>query len=123
MGKSAAAECISLNISEQGLGVIQINGEMTPSRWPQRHLSDSASATMAPRPGIPRHAPSARITPDQRQMLQYAHELLEPLPLVMLKRAGLKLSQLRSVARRQTAIWPGARASSSARWWSTTWAW
>jgi replicative DNA helicase len=122
MGKSAAAECISLNLAEQGYGVIQINGEMTPDQMVQRHLSDLCQRHYGARGPEYRDIRRRRITTDQRQMLQYAHELLQPLPIVMLKRAGLRLSQLRSVARRQTAIWSRSGIKLGALV-STTWAW
>lgn len=105
MGKSAAAECISLNIAEQGWGVIQLNGEMTAEQMAQRHLSDICHRLYGLRGPEYRDIRRRRITPDQRAMLGRAHEILRPLPLVMLKRAGLKLSQLRSIARRQASIW------------------
>lgn len=105
MGKSAAAECISLNIAEQGYGVIQINGEMTPEQMAQRHLADICQRLHGFAGPEYRDMRRRRITHDQRRMLDQAHAILHPLPLVMLKRAGLKMSQLRSIARRQAAIW------------------
>jgi replicative DNA helicase len=105
MGKSAAAECIALNIAEQGLGVIQLNGEMTPEEMAQRHLTDICQRSNGFRGPEYRDIRRRRIGFDQRRMLQQAHETLQPLPLVMLKRSGLKLSQLRSISRRQAAIW------------------
>lgn len=105
MGKSAAAECIALNIAEQGYGVIQINGEMSPEEMVQRHLTDICQRLYAGRGPEYRDIRRRRIGYDQRQMLTRADELLRPLPMKMIKRPGLKLSQLRSLARRQAAAW------------------
>jgi replicative DNA helicase len=105
MGKSAAAECVALNISRQGYGVIQINGEMTEEEMAQRHLSDLCQERYGFRGPEYRDIRRRRIGYDQRQMLRSAQEDLEPLPLMMLKRSGLKFSQLRSIARRQVAAW------------------
>lgn len=105
MGKSAAAECIALNIAEAGMGVIQVNGEMTPKEMTQRHLTDLCHREFGVRGPEYRDIRRRRIGHDQRRMLGWADEKLQPLPLVMLKRPGLKLSQLRSLARRQAAVW------------------
>jgi replicative DNA helicase len=105
MGKSAFAECVALNISEQGYGVIQINGEMSVEEMAQRHLTDIAHRMYGAKGPEYRDIRRRRIGYDQRSMLGKAHEVLQPLPLQMLKRPGLKLSQLRSIARRQAAAW------------------
>lgn len=105
MGKSAAAECIALNIAASGHGVIQINGEMSPEEMTQRHLTDICQARWGYRGPEYRDIRRRRIGHTQREMLQKAHGALEGLPLAMLKRPGLKLSQLRSIARRQAAAW------------------
>lgn len=105
MGKSAASECIGLNISEQGYGVLQLNGEMSPEQMAQRHLADICHRIWGAQGPEYRDIRRRRITPEQRRMLGEAKAILDPLPLVMLKRSGLRLSQLRSVARRQAAVW------------------
>ncbi|HYF09524.1 MAG TPA: DnaB-like helicase C-terminal domain-containing protein [Acetobacteraceae bacterium] len=105
MGKSAAAGCIAYNIAEQGYGVIEINGEMTAEQMAQRHLSDICHHHWGSQGPEYRDMRRRNITADQRRMLGRAQEILQPLPLVMLKRAGLKLSQLRSIARRQASLW------------------
>jgi replicative DNA helicase len=108
MGKSAAAECIALNIAEAGAGVAQINGEMNEEEMAQRHLTDLCQRWYGFRGPEYRDIRRKRIGVDQRRMLQKAHEQLEQLPLVMLKRSGLKLAQLRSLARRQAVTWSRA---------------
>jgi replicative DNA helicase len=105
MGKSAAAECIGLNIAKTGLGVIEINGEMSAEEMTQRHLTDLCFSEFQARGPEYRDIRRRRITADQRRMLGWAHEQLSPLPIRMIKRPGLKLSQLRSLARRQVAAW------------------
>jgi replicative DNA helicase len=105
MGKSAAAECVALNIAEQGYGVIQVNGEMTPEEMAQRHLTDLTHRLHGARGPEYRDIRRRRIGLDQRRMLDQALAILHPLPLLMIKRPGLKLSQLRSICRRQAAVW------------------
>jgi replicative DNA helicase len=105
MGKSAAAECVALNIAEAGYGAIQINGEMRPEEMAQRHLTDITHRLHGSLGPEYRDIRRRRIGRDQRDMLGQAHAILHPLPLMMLKRPGLKLSQLRSIARRQVAAW------------------
>lgn len=105
MGKSAVAEVIAYNIAEQGLGVIQINGEMTVEEMAERHLADLCHRRYGALGPEYRDIRRRRIGVDQRQMLSTAKDDLAAVPLVMLKRTGLKFSQLRSIARRQTAIW------------------
>jgi Replicative DNA helicase len=105
MGKSAGASCIALNVTEQGFGAIEINGEMTDEQMVQRHLSDICHRMYGARGPKYSDIRKRAITPDQRAMLGRAHEHLQGLPLVMLKRAGLKLSQLRSIVRRQASLW------------------
>jgi replicative DNA helicase len=105
MGKSAAAECFALNIAEQGYGVIQVNGEMSPEEMAQRHLTDICQRLHGHRGPEYRDIRRRRIGTDQRAMLSQAHAILHPLPLQMIKRPGLRLSQLRSIARRQAAAW------------------
>lgn len=105
MGKSAAAEVIGYNISAQGLGVIQLNGEMTVEEMAERHLSDICHRRYGALGPEYRDIRRRRVSFDQRQMLTTAQQDLAAVPLVMLKRTGLKFSQLRSIARRQTAIW------------------
>jgi replicative DNA helicase len=105
MGKSAAAEVFAYNIAERGLGVIQINGEMTVEEMAERHLADLCQRRHGVQGPEYRDIRRRRIGHEQRLMLGRARDELAAVPLVMLKRTGLKFSQLRSIARRQTAIW------------------
>jgi replicative DNA helicase len=98
MGKSAAAEVIGYNIAEQGLGVIQLNGEMTVEEMAERHLADICHRRYGALGPEYRDIRRRRVGFDQRQMLTTAQQDLAAVPLVMLKRTGLKFSQLRSIA-------------------------
>jgi replicative DNA helicase len=112
MGKSALAGCIALNAALAGRGTIELNGEMSVEEMAQRHLTDIWPTAVVRRMQGPeyrdirrrRHRPrtSARCCSGPTRSWQ-------PLPLQMLKRAGLKLSQLRSIARRQAAAWARRR--------------
>lgn len=128
MGKSAAAECIAINIAAPGWaeyinkadtmpeptqGVIQINGEMSPEQMVRRHLTDIAfSAWMGDGPKYS-DIRKGEISYDQRQMLGRADEVLRRMPMTMLRRR-LKMSELRSLARRQAAEWHRKGVSLSA---------
>jgi len=105
MGKSAAAECIAYNIACQGQGVIQVNCEMTPNEMTQRHLTDICQARWGNLGPQYRDIRRRRITRDQREMLEWARARLHGAPLMLAKRPGIKLSQIRSLARRQAAAW------------------
>lgn len=119
MGKSAVAECVAVNMAapkwqsyvnnadampEALNGVIQINGEMSPEQMARRHLTDIAfSAWQAKGPKYS-DIRKGEVSYDQRQMLGRADEVLQRMPISMLRRR-LKLSELRSLARRQAAEW------------------
>lgn len=112
MGKSAAAECVAVNIADRrtsahpnGHGVIQINGEMSIEQMARRHLADLAHKRW--HHDGPKYSDMRRreISPRQRQMLDTAAADLSAMPLVMLKKTGLYLSSLRSVVRRQKIEW------------------
>jgi replicative DNA helicase len=128
MGKSAAAECIAINIAAPGWaeyinqadmmpeatnGVIQINGEMSPEQMARRHLTDIAfSAWMSQGPKYS-DIRKGDVSYDQRQMLGRADEVLRRMPMTMLRRR-LKMSELRSLARRQASEWHRKGVSLSA---------
>lgn len=105
MGKSAVAGCIALNVAQAGQGVIEINGEMTAGQMTRRHLTDLAQASFGARGPKYSDIRKRAVTLEQRQILDHAYRLIHGLPLLMIKRSGLKLSQLRSLVRRQTAAW------------------
>lgn len=105
MGKSAFAECVGLNMARAGLGVIQINGEMTPDQMTRRHLTDIVFDRWQFQGPKYSDIRKRNVTHDQMQMLYWAHEQLSALPIEMMKKPGLRLRQLRSIVRRQTAEW------------------
>lgn len=105
MGKSAGAEVIAYNIAEQGRGVIQISTEMSEEEMARRHLTDIAHRQWASQAPEYRDILRRRISTDQRRMLAYAKDRLDASPLVMIRRSGVKLSMVRSICRRQAAVW------------------
>lgn len=105
MGKSAAAEVIAYNIARTGVGVIQISTEMSQDEMAQRHLTDIVQRRWGNRGPEYLDIRRRRINTDQRQMLSWAKAELDSVPLVMKKLGAPKLSEIRSVCRRQTAVW------------------
>lgn len=103
MGKSTAMEVIGYNIALQGYGFLQISTEMSEDEMAQRHLSDICQRHWGSDAPEYREIRRRRITPQQRRMLTQAQAELNAAPLMMLKRNGLKLSQVRSIARRFAA--------------------
>lgn len=105
MGKSALASCIALNMAQAGYGAEELNGEMSAEQMTRRHLTDMTHA----RWGFegPKYSDIRRrqVTTNQREMLRWASEQIATLPLKMLKRSGLRMSQVRSLSRRQVAEW------------------
>lgn len=114
MGKSALASCIALNIARHGvhadgrrLGVIEVNGEMTPEQMMRRHLTDAAFTLS------PREAPSYKqlrmrgpFTPAELAIIRHVAQEIRGLPtLRSIKKTGLSLSALRALVRRQQAAW------------------
>jgi replicative DNA helicase len=108
MGKSALAACIGLNVARTGVGVIEVNSEMTVRQMTRRHLCDLAFARWGPDAPAYRDLRRGTVTPRQREMLEWAAAQLARLPLVMVKRTGLTLGALRSLVRRQAASWESA---------------
>jgi len=103
MGKSALASDIALNVAKQGLGVIEINGEMSVEQMTRRHLTSLAFTKFG------KDAPSysairkRTVTREQRQMLGHAKAEFDQLPLSLLQRPGLAFGALRSLVRRERA--------------------
>lgn len=119
MGKSAVAECMAANMAapewqnyvnnadampEALNGVIQINGEMSPEQMARRHLTDIAFSAWHAKGPKYSDIRKGDVNYDQRQMLGRADEILQRMPISMLRRR-LKLSELRSLSRRQAAEW------------------
>lgn len=114
MGKSALAGCISLNIALQGLGVIELNGEMTTKQMGRRHLTDHAFSLFQDGGPVYRDIKRGVLTDTQKEILYRVHTDLEHLPLKMLKRTGLTLGRMRAMLRRQKMVWEAAGIQLSA---------
>lgn len=111
MGKSAIACGVALNISKQfdslgrPYGTIHINGEMTAEQMIMRHISDEAFRI------DPKNAPSYRaietgkMTDRERALYAQAARAIRALPMKVIKRTGITVGQIRSICRRQKAIW------------------
>ena len=107
MGKSALAACIALNVARQGIGVIEINSEMSTAQMMRRHLTDLAFERHGRAAPTYKDIRRRRVSPEQYRMLVEARDIVSSLPLMMVKRSGLTLSSLRSMIRRQAATWAG----------------
>lgn len=104
-GKSALCASIALNVAGAGLGVIEINSEMSTAQMMRRHLTDLAFSHHGKAAPVYKDIRRRQITPLQRRMLEQAAFEVGRLPLMMVKRTGLTLSTLRSLVRRQRAVW------------------
>lgn len=104
-GKSALAACISLNVARRGLGVIEINSEMSVAQMMRRHVSDAAFAVYGQDAPTYKDIKRRQLTQSSRARVNHAADQIGGLPLAMVKRTGLTLSALRSLVRRQTAEW------------------
>lgn len=113
MGKSALAGCIALNVALQGLGVVELNGEMTTAQMGRRHLTDYAQARFGDEGPMYRDIKRKLLTPGQMQVLRTVDEELRHLPLKMLKRTGMTLGRMRAMLRRQKMLWEAAGVSMS----------
>lgn len=105
MGKSALAACIAMNVARAGLGVAEVNAEMTTLQMGRRHLTDLAFE----RHGLdaPQYRDIRRGTLTEAQKLIIAetqHEFAH-LPLMMVKRTGLTLGRIRAMLNRQRMLW------------------
>ena len=105
MGKSGLGSCISLNVAKAGVGVIEVNSEMTVKQMMRRHLTDLCFDRWGKDAPTYKDIRRRRLKPGQRQMLEWAAEQIGALPLAMVKQTGLTLSSLRSLVRRQAAQW------------------
>lgn len=107
MGKSALAACIALNVARQGIGVVEINSEMSTAQMMRRHLTDLAFERHGREAPTYKDIRRRRVSVGEYQMLVEARDVVSSLPLMMVKRSGLTLSSLRSMVRRQAATWAG----------------
>lgn len=111
MGKSALAGGFVVNVAKQrdslgrAYGVIHINGEMDAEEMAMRNIADEGFT-------IDRHnAPSYRAIETRKmndaERLVYARaaRVIRDLPIKVVKRTGITLGQIRSICRRQKAIW------------------
>lgn len=103
-GYEEAARLYGLRAPERA-GVLELNGEMTRGQMMRRHFSDVGYAIFGPRFPTYKAIRDKHVSVDQRQMMEHVRGVVGQWPLEMLKRSGLKVSQLRSIARRQIAVW------------------
>lgn len=108
MGKSALAGCMALNVSGQGLGVVELNGEMTTTQMGRRHLTDWAFRQYGDQGPMYRDIKRKVLTDGQKAILRDVDHQLHLLPLKLLKRTGLTLGRMRAMLRRQKMLWESA---------------
>lgn len=105
MGKSALAGCLALNVAMAGLGVAEINAEMTVQQMARRHLTDLAFSRYGHDAPFYRAIREGTCTEPQRRMIGAIQAETEKLPLYMIKRTGLTLGRVRAMIMRQKMIW------------------
>jgi replicative DNA helicase len=127
MGKSALASHIALRIShpafwlegddlafgeslagranQEPAGVIEINAEMSVEQMMRRHMADIGHHLFGS--AFPTYSAirNKRVTDDQRRMMQRAREVFDGMPLRMIKRTGITMATIGSIARRQAQAW------------------
>lgn len=108
MGKSALAGCIAWNVAQQGLGVCELNGEMTTQQMGRRHISDAAFASFGEVAPTYRDIRRKVLTDEQKRMIYQIDQENAHLPLRMLKRTGMTLGRTRALLRRQKMLWEAA---------------
>lgn len=111
MGKSALAGNLEVNIARQRdpdgrpYGVISFNGEMTAEQMVQRHIANHGFTLDPDNAPSYRSIDSGKMTDVERMVYHRAARELRTLPIRMLRRTGITVGQIRSIARRQKAIW------------------
>lgn len=108
MGKSALAGCIALNVALQGMGVCEVNAEMTTAQMARRHLTDLAFTRYGADAPQYRDIRRGTLTDRQKQILMELQEESQALPLRMVKRTGLTLGRIRAMLTRQRMLWQSA---------------
>lgn len=103
MGKSALGGCIALNMAFAGLGVVEINGEMTEAQMTRRHVSDWLHRTYDMQAPTYSAIRRRKLTEMQMRMVEECKDAFADLPLSMLKRTGLTLAGIRSLLKRERA--------------------
>jgi replicative DNA helicase len=86
-------------------GVLAISGEMTDAQIARRHYADIGYAMFGDTFPTYQDIRRRHITEEQRAMLAQVREVYRALPLQVIKRSGLRVSQARSIARRQFMQW------------------
>lgn len=105
MGKSAIGAIIAQNVALAGHGVIEFHAEMSVEQVWQRRLTATAHSIYASDAPAYASIRKRKLTFDQRQMLGAARDMLRGIPLRSVKRTGLTLGRLRSLAIQQQALW------------------
>lgn len=108
MGKSALAACMALNIAQGGLGVAEINAEMTTTQMARRHLTDLAFARHGLDAPHYRDIKRQTLTDAQKLILAQVQQETHALPLMLVKRTGLTLGRVRAMLNRQKMLWSTA---------------
>lgn len=104
-GKSALGACIALNVARTGVGVIEINSEMSTRQMMRRHVADLCFGKWGHAAPTYRDLKRRTIQAQQWQMVEWAAREIGRLPLAMVKQTGLNLAALRSLVRRQVYLW------------------
>lgn len=102
MGKSALANCISLNVVENTggkIGALVINGEMTEYQMARRYMTDLAFRLWRDDAPQYRKIRTRSLSVSEIGMLKEAETRLQHIPLRLLKRTGITMSQLRALIR------------------------
>lgn len=105
MGKSALAGCVAMNVALTGLGVAEINGEMSVAQMARRHLTDLAFTRYGLKAPMYRDIRRGTTTDEQKQMIAEIEAINRDLPLMMVKRSGLTLGRIRAMLNRQKMLW------------------
>ena len=108
MGKSALAGCVALNVALQGIGVCEVNAEMTTAQMARRHLTDLAFSRYGHDAPQYRDIRRGNLTDRQKEILYEIQAQTEALPLRMVKRTGLTLGRIRAMLNRQRMLWESA---------------
>lgn len=85
------------------MGVLKISGEMAVKQMTWRMLADIAFMLHGSKAPTYSKIKKRTLTVDQKAMIQEARDLFARIPLRQLKRTGLRVSGLRSLARREQA--------------------
>lgn len=111
MGKSALAGGFVVNIAKQRdsdgrpYGVIHINGEMDAEEMAMRNIADEGFTIDRHNAPSYRAIDSGKMTDQERLVYAKAARVIRALPIKVLKRTGITIGQIRSICRRQKAVW------------------